>query len=370
MKLFRLDQSLASAQAAEKKDTAKWCQLFPLGTFHRWDFPNGKIVVDAAFCAAIVANWEKAGKPELPVDYFHRGESDQGPTPVQEKVASGWIVSLMCQPDGLHAAIKWTDRARAHILADELRYLSPTFATDGFDRKSGKPQGPTLFGAGLLNDPYFAELPRVAASSSTPNTTAEKAQLRSGNMDPKQIRLALGLAEDASDEAVTARLTELNALELKAKETEKLELANGEAKKALVIATDALKAQAEQSKLLASRVEKLEAEKKDKELDDLVAEIRLAKRVLPAKADSVKQYALALGIAAAREFFMALPAVIQTGELGTTGEVETTDKASATKKLAAAADELSKKHGLSGTEAMRRAAKENKELAEKASLTN
>jgi phage I-like protein len=368
MKLLRLDQTLAVARP-EGGAEAKPNKLFPLGTFHRWDFPNGAITVDRKFCETMLANWVRAGSPALPMDYLHRGESDNSPTPVEQKVASGWIERLECRDDGLYAFIKWTAKARAFIEADEFRYLSPTFATDGFDKKTGKPQGPTLFGAALLNDAFFTgELPRVAASSST--TTAEKAQLRSGNMDPKQIRLALGLAEDASDEAVTARLTELNALELKAKETDKLELANGEAKKALVIATDALKAQAEQSKLLASRVEKLEAEKKDKELDDLVTEIRLAKRVLPAKADSVKQYALALGIAAAREFFMALPAVIQTGEIGTTGEVETTDKASATKKLAAAADELSKKHGLSGTEAMRRAAKENKELAEKASLTN
>jgi len=151
----------------------KWNKLFPFGTRHRYDFPDGSMTFDHAFFEAMVRNFAKvaATGAELPVDYYHRGTSGNDPVRNEDKVAAGWIGQLKIsgdgsdQSDGLWGAFKWNDKAKAHILADELRYLSPTFREDAVDRTTGLEQGPTLFGAALLNDPFLQDLPKVAAAA-------------------------------------------------------------------------------------------------------------------------------------------------------------------------------------------------------------
>lgn len=184
--------------------SAKWALLFPLGeTKHRKDFPGGKIQFTAEFCRSLVRNWEAEGKPERALNYFHRGASVPGDvTPIDGKVAAGWMTGLVFDesgkgPDrkdgpGVYILPKWNERARGYILNDELRYLSPEFAVDATSKATGKPQGPTLFGAALLNDPFLTELPAVAASESP----------ESPNMDKKLVCAAMGLPETATDEQV------------------------------------------------------------------------------------------------------------------------------------------------------------------------
>lgn len=353
-RLFRLDADLRIGMPTSAADsTARWNQLFPLGTFYRPDFPGGAIAITKDFLATMLSNWARAGKAAKPVDFFHRGDA-YAPGSTDDKVASGWIEDLELRADGLYALIKWTDDARKLIVDDKLRYLSPTFAPDGFDRTTGKPQGPTLFGAALLNDPFLEDLPRVAAAAATP--TAAKATPGAQRMDKAKLCALLGLPVDTPDEEVEKQLA---AREEKLKQlsvgTDKLQLAQSEASKALSASQEALKLQAEENKQLGTRVQKLEQDKNETEVKALTRKLISEGRLLPAQADSVAAYAKALGIAEATKFYSALPVAVQLGERGVQGESNdgADSPESARKKFTAAIDELMAK-GLSASEARKR----------------
>lgn len=323
-----------AAFAPGESPGGKWCQLFPLNvTRHRGDFPGGEITFDSGFLSTMVANWVKSGRHALPVDYFHRGGSANDGLPVEEKVASGWIEDLRLGPSGLEALINWTERARGHIQADELRYLSPSFSVDGNDKQNGGRQGPTLHGAALLNDPYLEELPRVAASN-TPPTTAPAATTpkKETHMDKKQICTALGLPEDTTDEMLSAAMAKCKAylaapvvdpatqpapaaMAALSSKAEKLELANDTLKTSLSAAV--------------KRVEELEAAAATEKMTRLCDELISAKKVLPAQREQVVAMAKATSIDDARKFFSALSTLpINTQEHGHgTGDAETTDLA-------------------------------------------
>jgi phage I-like protein len=267
--------------------------------------------------------------------------------PTDDKVAAGWIEDLDIRGDGLWMLNSWTARARRHILADELRYLSPTFSENATDRATGKPQGPTLFGAGLLNDPFLQELPRVAASAVPP--PAPKAN-KGASMDAKELRTLLGLAADATDEDVKKHLAqrdeEVKQLKAKAEAAERLQLSSNEAAQKLSQAHEALKLQAEESKKLAARVDAMEKEKQEAAIVSLQRELVTAGKIVAASQEHVRTYALALGVDKAKEFFTALPTVVQTGEAGVAGKSTTGDETSAAQaKLDARIAELRKADG-------------------------
>lgn len=306
----------------------KWNLLFPANTtMYRSDFPGGEIAFSSEFLTTMVANWERLGRPELPIDYFHRGESANDGLPVEEKVAAGWISDMRASALGLEVLIGWTERARKHIAADELRYLSPTFSVDAPDKLEGGMQGPTLFGAGLLNDPFLQQLPRVAASNSPPNTTAPAATTsKEQHMDKKQICAALGLPEDTPEAEVMEKLKALNAAKASADATAAAAQAQASASatqsaqladvaQKLELAT---KSQGEVITKLTARVAELEGERKKLELEALCEQLITDKKVLPAHRDQVVAFASKAGVDEARKFFSALPAQsIPTEELGT-----------------------------------------------------
>jgi len=309
----------------------KWNLLFPAGiTRHRADFPGGELTFDEKFLSTLVDNWGRLGRPELPVDYFHRGESVNDGLPVEEKVAAGWISDLRTTPDGVEALITWTDRARGHIQADELRYLSPTFAIDAPDKLEGGMQGPTLYGAALLNDPFLTELPRVAASNTPPSPAPAATTHKEKHMalNAKAICALLGVPDDSEEGAIMEALAKkctvpaapapeaqvppaaMAALSSKA---ERLELANDTLKTSLSAAV--------------KRVEELEAAAATEKMTRLCDELISAKKVLPAQREQVVAMAKATSIDDARKFFSALSTLpINTQEHGHgTGDEETTD---------------------------------------------
>lgn len=207
--LFRAQQS---SRIGTERDAAGrvWCSLFPLGTWHRSDFPNGKLDLTPELLAQFIANWKAGGSPPLPVDYNHE---EDGP-------AAGWIEDLRLSATGeLEGAIKWTDEAAEDIKADRRRYLSPTWAMQHVNRRTGAKGGPWLYGAALLNDPFYDSMPRVAASaalSAASSPTHQPTEALAGQekrMDKKRICAALGLPEDCGDEEVMA------AIEAKCKAT-------------------------------------------------------------------------------------------------------------------------------------------------------
>lgn len=283
-------------------ETAAWNQLMPLGRWFRPDFPKGGIDISAGMLKTLVENWVRAGKPSLPVDYNHE---EEGP-------ASGWIQQLELRDDGLWGLVSWTEKARAAIKSDELRYLSPTFALQSMDRRTGLPQGPWLFGAGLLNDPFFDSMPRVAASRGAPPT-------QENTMNKKMICDALGLDESCSDDEVMASIMALKQQKAAEKnhnlttsvgEVEKLKASNAaveEKLKASMLRVGELEAKLEASAKAA------DAAKLKAGLDKLVNE----RRITAAQAEKdAPEYAAAVGVDKALAFFASFPPRGPVGEQG------------------------------------------------------
>lgn len=368
--LFNVDWGLNKPEALTDK-AAKWQKLFPLGpTYHRGDFKGGSITLSRDFLATMVKNWAKDNRPHLPVDYFHRGASDETPVANDDKVASGWISDLELRDDGLWGLTSWTDKARAHILADELRYLSPTFTTSGLDRTTGKSQGPTLFGAALLNDPYLTELPRVAASSTAAPTPTTKPKEKPA-MEKKDLCIMFGLPEDTDDATLKAcvqkaRDAEAEKAKLAAEHAAVVKLSTERVEKAKADNADLATA----LKLQAERIAKLETERTDSAVDGLIRDLESGRwndgkqsHILAAQKDDVRAYAKALGVAEAQKFFSKLKAVKLTSSgisAGEGGGEETPDSAHA--KLKTMAKEKAKADGVEFTVALQQVMEANTEL--------
>jgi hypothetical protein len=134
---------LAGLQFAEGAETVP-IQVCKDG---KWSHPKfGEIQVDASTRKAFVdnfsANVRKCG--DLPLDYDHQ----PGPAP-------GWIVGLRNEGEALFADVKLTPSGAEKVRSGEYRFFSPEWHPDWQDPETGKSHGPTLFGGGLTNRPFF-----------------------------------------------------------------------------------------------------------------------------------------------------------------------------------------------------------------------
>ena len=99
--------------------------------------------------------------------------------------AAGWIEEMDVRADGIWGRVKWTEKAKTAIHADEYRYLSPVFD----HMKDGKVY--RLRRAALTNTPNL-ELQKVAASARH-NIHDEEEE------DMDKVLKALGLSNDAGE---------------------------------------------------------------------------------------------------------------------------------------------------------------------------
>lgn len=189
---------------------AKWQPMFPLGAVkHRSDFPGGRLDVDAAFCRAMVANYQRMGKPRLAGNYFHRdGDMAPADVPIEQLVKSGTIVDVQFREadeemPGVWALVEWTPRGAGYVASGEIDQISPEWSMNYRDRNSNELIGPALLGFGLVQAPLFKEMPRAAASDAEQEQSnqADEAATTGAVMNKKLIAL-LGLAENATDEQI------------------------------------------------------------------------------------------------------------------------------------------------------------------------
>lgn len=143
-------------------DEAKWQLVCRVGeTRSRSDF--GTITFSREFLESMVRNWEREGRPEKPWNYFHRGAKSDASLRNEDKLAAGWVKDMKVDAEGLKLLTRWTPKAKAAILAEELKYPSMEFHENGIDSKTGQPQGPTFYGCALTNNPFLTDLPPVEA---------------------------------------------------------------------------------------------------------------------------------------------------------------------------------------------------------------
>lgn len=355
--------------------TPKWNRLLATREMYRSDFAEG-IELQREDLETMVRNWKASGGQPLQMNYFHFGSSNR-PMPIEQKVASGWIQDLRIVPFtetneagesvecfALEGLVEWTDRAREFIKAKEMCCLSPEFAPNAINSRTGKPQGPTLYGAALLNDPFLTELPRVAASNSTTHTsTTEAAQAEGNTMNMKMICAAVAMAETTPEAEVVA-VVKMNADAAKKLPELKNELIAMSAK-AEALGAEKL-ALVEQTNTLTAEVSKLKAEKFDLSVSTLTEKLVKAGKVAPVNASTVVKMAKAIGIDEAEKFFSAQPAIVDLTEKGHGdggGEPVPADKEAARLKFNALVD-AEIKTGATTSDAFRKVSKSNPELAQ------
>lgn len=139
-------------------------QLFPATNFRANDGRPEALaawVMNAAVAQTLIAQFAKRTNPMV-LDYEHQTylSADNG----QPAMAAGWIDTLRwLEPSegvagGLFASVRWTERAAAHIAAEEYKFISPVFT---HDPKTGAVL--RLLNAALTNNPAIDDMQAVSA---------------------------------------------------------------------------------------------------------------------------------------------------------------------------------------------------------------
>ena len=169
-----------------------------------------EFIVTAEHLEAAAAHFKarRAEHPErdLVIDYEHATWQDR------EAPAAGWIEDIFTVArDGkkvLRARIKmWTERAKEYLRNKEYRYLSPVFALNAVDKKSGEVFPCIFYNAGITNEPLIDELQPIVSSFNFQKTIKGKDTVMDELLE--RLRSFLGLPTTATAAEITAELEKL-----------------------------------------------------------------------------------------------------------------------------------------------------------------
>ena len=196
---------LDSAMKFSDDGEGSWIQAFPEGTYNHPLY--GELKFDEKKLKDFVQSVKDRVRGVQPdIDYDHKMFSGE---------AAGWVHDAEYRPgEGLHLNVKWTPKAREAIANGSYKYFSPEFVDEWEHPKTKKVHSNVLAGGALTNRPFLKDILPVnlseLAGQSDPTNVPDPTT--GGLMDPKELRKALGLAEDAPDADVNAKLTTLKQL--------------------------------------------------------------------------------------------------------------------------------------------------------------
>lgn len=350
-------------------DGAKWNLLFPRGMWHGVNLApiGGSIDLDSGLLDEMVANWESAGKPKLPVRVTHRHLDDDVPAadrPALEK-AVGFLTDLRVTAQGLEALTEWNAAGRKLVEGEEFAFWSPEWQPKHRDRRTGEVKGWWLSGTALTNDPFFIEMPPVAAATTPTDPPAAKEDPMN-EAQLNQLRAALGLSPTATvDDCLKAAskvgtdVSTLTAEVAKLKSSPTLTAAD--LKKGIDDAVAPLQAKLQAAEKRALDVEVDAAADKAKRNDG-----KLGRAIVASHIELAKKLAASEGIKAATDFLESIPPSVPLQGTGTPVQGGEPGKMTA-QAAQAELDTLvaaKMKTGLSFRDATRAANKERKDLAE------
>lgn len=294
----------AALSFAIATDPAGGMQLLPAGEFRSRDgrpanLPGWKF--DAASARRLIER-AAARRTPLVIDYEHQtlnAERNGLPAP-----AAGWFAGKNLEwreGQGLFATdVAWTEKARAHIAADEYKFVSPVFS---YDTETGEVQELQL--AAITNNPGIDGMSAVAALATQFFTPPPE------DRPMKALAVLLGLAEGATEEQISSAIAALKARA----DTQQSEIA------ALKTETAALKTQSpdpakyvpvETVSKLQGELAALNTRINDGELEDVVSGALHSGKILPA----MEAWARELGkkdLAALKAYVAAAVAVAPNG---------------------------------------------------------
>jgi hypothetical protein len=180
-----------------------WIQAFTEGKYNHPLF--GEINFDEEKLKGFADSVKKGVRGVQPdIDYDHKMFSGE---------AAGWIKDAKYEKGkGLSVQVDWTPKAKEAIANKSYKYFSPEFADEWEHPKTQKVHKNVMFGGALTNRPFLKDILPVNLSELAIDQPAPPDPNAGGLMDPKALRKALGLSDDASDADVTTKLTTLNQL--------------------------------------------------------------------------------------------------------------------------------------------------------------
>lgn len=370
--------SLRAAFAMPVVASGKWNLLFPRGTFHG---PNlkpvgGSLSIDDAFMSDCLASWISAGKPKLAVykTHLHAEEDVPAADRLELEEAYGFITDLRASAGGLECFVEWNPAGVEAITSGKWAFWSAEWGRGGTNLLTGQKLGWRITGAALTNDPFFDNLPPLAAAANAANGGTNKPKETKMEELFQNLKQAL---KDAGDNK-SALLAGLKAIldENGGSEPDGDEMAGGTmptppattpAPDIAAAVTAAVKPLGDQLRASNERIEKLQHELLDQKVDAEVLKLKAGdgKRgrvVSDELIKAAKAQARSVGLEHAIKFMASLapegPALVASGVPGKPEGKPSKEEAN--KKLDALTAELRAK----GTADARMVAmRENPELA-------
>ena len=130
------------------------------------------------------------------IDYDHKLDVSKGMS------AAGWVRDAEERSDGLWLLVEWTKKAAQAIKDREYRYFSTEFV-DEWTSPDGNKFTDVVLGGGLTNRPFLKDLAPVNLSELTDTDNEEN------TMELAELARILGLSDDATEDVVKAKLSEL-----------------------------------------------------------------------------------------------------------------------------------------------------------------
>lgn len=186
-----------------RKPSDGWYHIAPTGEYPHPETGLTQLLDDTAMQAIVNRFNEDAQRPNFGgvlVDFDHFSYD-----PDKSSAAAGWITRLENRPDGLWAQVRWTEGGEHALANGTYRFISPVWL-----RHDTVPAGPgrirplRLDSAGLTNSPNLKGMVPLSNRRAELAPSPEKPK---ENM--KLIATLVGLAAEASEDAICAEITRI-----------------------------------------------------------------------------------------------------------------------------------------------------------------
>lgn len=175
-------------------DESTWVHAMPLGKYEHPVYGTIDINTDKVQRYAQGVKNKVRGQ-DLDIDYDHKDKTGE---------AAGWVKDAESCNDGLHLLVNWTKDAHQKVKDKAYRYFSPEFQDEWVHPQTGKRHQDVLFGGALTNRPFLKGILPINASEVSGVVPPKEGE---DDVDLVELRKALGLNEDSSDEVVVTLAT-------------------------------------------------------------------------------------------------------------------------------------------------------------------
>lgn len=283
--LLSVDVTLAT----ESRDPPKEFRIFRAGAN---ETTKGVFLFDEESQKTVMAAFARHGA-DVPIDYEHK--MLDWLAPAEDMKAAGWFTPEVRDGDLWAVNVRWTSKAAAHLRDGEWRYMSPAFTT-GEDGRIVE-----LINVALTNLPATHQLEAlVAASARALAQETNPAPPEKGTPTMKNVLIALGLSESASEADAIVALSRLRDGTAQDKQiaAQVLSIADAKTIEEAIGKVAAYRDEAAKVSKLSARVVELESGLRKKEVEAIVGEKVTAGFLTPANRD----FAITLGMESPKAF--------------------------------------------------------------------